>query len=126
VSLSVWGADSEQSAKRLAPLRSILGSSPDSIDSAEDRSKFSGYSMSSDRAASVVSSRDALSGGKFSEGIVYPVLIRPSYVLSGSAMMCYDKIRLSGIFVRAGEDIQEASCCDIQVLCGTREVEVTR
>lgn len=65
----------------------ILGTSPLSIDQAEDRKKFSALldslkinqpewqTLKSEKEASV-----------FAKEIGYPVLIRPSYVLSGSAM----------------------------------------
>ena len=65
----------------------ILGTSPKSIDRAEDRHKFSdaldklGIEQPAWQMLGSIS--DAV---KFSKRISYPVLIRPSYVLSGSAM----------------------------------------
>jgi carbamoyl-phosphate synthase large subunit len=65
----------------------ILGTSPDSIDLAEDRKKFS-------RLMDALGIRQPKSGTGFSfeevknlaQEIQYPVLIRPSYVLGGRAM----------------------------------------
>jgi carbamoyl-phosphate synthase large subunit len=65
----------------------ILGTSPKSIDRAEDRSKFSAMLDSLNiaqpawKALSTV--EEALS---FAGNVGYPVLVRPSYVLSGAAM----------------------------------------
>lgn len=74
----------------------ILGTSPDSIDRAEDRERFkevlekiglrqppSGTSRSTDEAVRIAAE------------IGYPVLVRPSYVLGGRAMqIVYDESRL--------------------------------
>ncbi len=74
----------------------ILGSSPDSIDLAEDRDRFervlaeldipkpAGRAVTSAQAAVVVA-----------DEIGYPVLVRPSYVLGGRAMeIIYDRVEL--------------------------------
>ena len=65
----------------------VLGTSPESIDKAEDRKKFSAML---DRLAIDQPRWKELSTfeeiEKFIEEVGYPVLIRPSYVLSGSAM----------------------------------------
>jgi carbamoyl-phosphate synthase large subunit len=65
----------------------VLGTSPLSIDNAEDRHKFSKLldSLEIDQP----SWAELTSLGKaeeFANGVGYPVLIRPSYVLSGAAM----------------------------------------
>ncbi len=65
----------------------VLGTSPESIDKAEDRKKFSGMldRLSIDQPRwSELSSFEEIE--KFVAEVGYPVLIRPSYVLSGSAM----------------------------------------
>ncbi|MCJ7489144.1 MAG: carbamoyl-phosphate synthase large subunit, partial [Thermoplasmata archaeon] len=65
----------------------ILGTSPDSIDLAEDRKRFS--ELMSDLG---IPQPDSGTGFSFEEvrslasGIGYPVLVRPSYVLGGRAM----------------------------------------
>ncbi len=65
----------------------ILGTSPRSIDQAENRQKFSNLLDRLEIAQPVwqklSSVRESL---KFAGKIGYPILIRPSYVLSGSAM----------------------------------------
>jgi carbamoyl-phosphate synthase large subunit len=65
----------------------ILGTPPESIDRAEDRHKFSSMcdtlGVDQPRWQELTSLREI---DKFIEGIGFPVLIRPSYVLSGAAM----------------------------------------
>lgn len=65
----------------------ILGTSPISIDRAEDRQKFSAIldKLVIDQP-DWMSLTNVLGAVKFARRIGYPVLIRPSYVLSGSAM----------------------------------------
>ena len=65
----------------------ILGTSPEDIDRAEDRDKFSAMldQEGIDQPAwSAVT--DLAAAHKFCENVGYPCLIRPSYVLSGAAM----------------------------------------
>ncbi|HEV7992604.1 MAG TPA: carbamoyl-phosphate synthase large subunit [Gemmatimonadaceae bacterium] len=87
----------------------ILGTSPDSIDAAEDRRRFEQIAREigltqppSGTATSVDVALEA------AERIGYPVLVRPSYVLGGRAMqICYDAQSLEGYFataVRASEE----------------------
>jgi carbamoyl-phosphate synthase large subunit len=65
----------------------ILGTSPKSIDMAEDRNKFSALcdNLGIDQPpwATLKTVKEAL---RFAQNIEYPVLVRPSYVLSGAAM----------------------------------------
>lgn len=65
----------------------ILGTSPQSIDTAEDRSKFSALcddlGIAQPVWAKLQNIKDAIG---FAQKIGYPVLVRPSYVLSGAAM----------------------------------------
>ncbi|MDA3890150.1 MAG: carbamoyl-phosphate synthase (glutamine-hydrolyzing) large subunit [Salinivirgaceae bacterium] len=65
----------------------ILGTSPVSIDRAEDRNKFSSMldklGIDQPRWSELTSIEDT---NKFVELVGFPVLIRPSYVLSGAAM----------------------------------------
>lgn len=81
----------------------ILGTSPDSIDRAEDRKRFkellhklnlkqseSGTAMSCEEAVTVA------------DKIGYPVMVRPSYVLGGRAMeIVYDEVSLTDYMKRA-------------------------
>ena len=65
----------------------ILGTSPESIDRAENREKFSDIldkiEVNQPRWRQLKTVADAL---KFGKEVGFPVLVRPSYVLSGSAM----------------------------------------
>jgi carbamoyl-phosphate synthase large subunit len=65
----------------------ILGTSPLSIDNAENRHKFSGIldQLEIDQPRWIESStvKDVF---KFTEDVGFPVIVRPSYVLSGAAM----------------------------------------
>ncbi|CAG8558306.1 12125_t:CDS:2 [Funneliformis caledonium] len=71
----------------------ILGTSPVSIDKAEDRFKFSQIldqiGVDQPEWKELSSAEEA---EKFADKVGYPVLVRPSYVLSGAAMnVCYTK-----------------------------------
>jgi carbamoyl-phosphate synthase large subunit len=80
----------------------ILGTSPDAIDLAEERGLFSGILD----AAGLVAPRNGTAidlGGavQVAEGIGFPVLVRPSYVLGGRGMeIVYDSASLADYFVR--------------------------
>lgn len=65
----------------------ILGTSPDSIDIAEDRKRF-GYMLKKLNIpqAENGTAMDAESAKKIAKKIGYPVMVRPSYVLGGRAM----------------------------------------
>ncbi|MCB0221693.1 MAG: carbamoyl-phosphate synthase large subunit [Chrysiogenetes bacterium] len=74
----------------------ILGTSPDAIDRAEDRRRFSevidkvGLKQPENGTATSAEEAVAIAGG-----IGYPVLVRPSYVLGGRAMeIVYDEAAL--------------------------------
>lgn len=82
---------------------SILGTSPKYIDQAENRNKFSLLlnQMNIDQPfwQSVV---DIGSAKKFARDVGYPILIRPSYVLSGSAMnLVYSEENLQKLLTEA-------------------------
>ncbi|XP_054016836.1 CAD protein [Hylaeus anthracinus] len=65
----------------------ILGTSPESVDGAENRFKFSrmldGIGISQPRWKELTNLKSAI---EFCEEVGYPCLVRPSYVLSGAAM----------------------------------------
>ncbi len=75
----------------------ILGTSPRSIDRCEDRYKFSSILDKLEIDQPEWSELSSLEKAKiFSNKIGYPVLIRPSYVLSGQGMkVCYDEEALT-------------------------------
>ncbi len=65
----------------------ILGTSPRSIDNAEDRHKFSRLLDTLNIDQPEWNELTSVDGAKkFAENVGYPVLVRPSYVLSGAAM----------------------------------------
>ena len=65
----------------------MLGTSPESIDNAENRFKFSRMldtiGISQPKWKELTTLRSAV---EFCEQVGYPCLVRPSYVLSGAAM----------------------------------------
>lgn len=71
----------------------ILGTSPISIDKCEDRNKFSTILDKLEIDQPEWEELSTLESAKsFSKKISYPVLMRPSYVLSGTSMkVCYDE-----------------------------------
>ncbi|MEM1539774.1 MAG: carbamoyl-phosphate synthase (glutamine-hydrolyzing) large subunit [Candidatus Bathyarchaeia archaeon] len=88
VVVSVGGQIPNNIALKLANLGvKLLGTAAESIDKAEDRSKFSqlleDLKIPQPKWSKMATINDAL---KFAEEIGYPVLVRPSYVLSGSGM----------------------------------------
>ena len=86
----------------------ILGTSATSIDKAEDRNKFSLIvdSLGIDQPRwSELTTMEAVDA--FVDEVGFPVLVRPSYVLSGAAMnVCYNKENLRG-FLELAADVSE-------------------
>lgn len=86
----------------------ILGTSPLSIDRAENRHKFSGMldELGIDQPRwKELTSFDEIDS--FVEEVGFPVLIRPSYVLSGAAMnVCYDREQMH-IFLKMAANVSK-------------------
>ncbi|MBR4822998.1 MAG: ATP-grasp domain-containing protein, partial [Bacteroidales bacterium] len=87
----------------------ILGTSADSIDKAEDREKFSSIvdkcGIDQPRWSRL---RNYAEVEQFVDEVGFPVLVRPSYVLSGAAMnVCYSKEHLREFLERAVEVSEE-------------------
>jgi carbamoyl-phosphate synthase large subunit len=84
----------------------ILGTSPESIDSAENRHKFSNLldELNIDQPTwkELTSFEEAK---KFAEEVGYPVLVRPSYVLSGAAMAVAVSDKELERFLMKAEDV---------------------
>ena len=78
----------------------ILGTSPDAIDRAEDRARFQALLRKLDLRQPANGTVTGLSEAReVAERIGYPVIVRPSYVLGGRAMMIvYDENDLADYF----------------------------
>lgn len=87
----------------------LLGTSAKSIDNAEDRAQFSAMCqrIGVDQPAwSALTSMDDIQ--QFIEKVGFPVLVRPSYVLSGAAMnVCSNQDELARFLKEAAEVSQE-------------------
>jgi carbamoyl-phosphate synthase large subunit len=97
VIVSVGGQTPNNRAKALQKYGfRLLGTDAQDIDRAEDRNKFSALLDSLQiRQPEWDSFSDLDELASFGERVGYPVLVRPSYVLSGSAMnVCYNKAEL--------------------------------
>jgi carbamoyl-phosphate synthase large subunit len=81
----------------------ILGTSPDSIDIAEDRRRFEKIARELGVAQPPNGTATSVEGAvEVATRIGYPVLVRPSYVLGGRAMeIVYDEPTLRDYFTRA-------------------------
>lgn len=103
----------------------ILGTSPLSIDRAENRHKFSSMldQLGIDQPAwKELTNLDEIK--KFIEQVGYPVLVRPSYVLSGAAMnVCYNEEDLENFLTMAVKVSKEFPVVVSQFLQNTKEVE---
>ena len=115
----------------------ILGTSPDAIDLAEDRERFAKLVnklklMQPDNG--IAKSRDEAAAA--ARKIGYPVLLRPSYVLGGSAMQVVDSeaqlddyiasaVKVSGESpVLVDQYLRDAIECDVDVLCDGTDIVV--
>ncbi|MBP1691371.1 MAG: carbamoyl-phosphate synthase, large subunit, partial [Bacteroidetes bacterium] len=104
----------------------VLGTSPIDIDRAEDRHKFSSLldeiGVAQPEWQEVTSFEDAQ---RFCESIGYPVLIRPSYVLSGAAMGVATTWQELRVFLDRAADVSQRHPVVISKFYeNTREIEV--
>jgi carbamoyl-phosphate synthase large subunit len=115
----------------------IIGTSPESIDLAEDRKSFGKLleelQIPQPEGATATSVEEALASA---ERIGYPVLVRPSYVLGGRAMViAYDAAAVSHYMKEAVEYSQErpilidhfledAVEVDVDALCDGKDVVI--
>ena len=115
----------------------IIGTSPESIDLAEDRKRFGklldDLKIPQPAGGTATSVEQALAIG---ERIGYPVLVRPSYVLGGRAMViCYDDLEVTRYMKEAVEYSQErpvlvdhflesAIEVDVDALCDGQDVVI--
>ena len=103
----------------------VLGTSPVDIDRAENRDKFSAMldKLGIDQPAwRALTSFDDVK--EFVNKVGYPVLVRPSYVLSGAAMnVCYDDEELHRFLNMATEVSKEFPVVVSQFMQDTKEIE---
>ncbi|MEJ2248418.1 MAG: carbamoyl-phosphate synthase (glutamine-hydrolyzing) large subunit, partial [Candidatus Lokiarchaeota archaeon] len=103
----------------------ILGTHASRIDMAEDRAKFSSLlddlDIKQPKWKALTTKRDAFD---FAKQVEYPVLVRPSYVLSGAAMrVAYDEETLRNTLDLAASVSQEYPVVITKFFTGAREVE---
>ena len=103
----------------------ILGTSPVNIDRAENRGKFSAMldklGIDQPKWSALTSKEDVK---KFIDEVGYPVLVRPSYVLSGAAMnVCHDDDELRRFLEAASEVSKEYPVVISQFMTETNEIE---
>ena len=115
----------------------ILGTSPDAIDTAEDRRRFDtiarALGLQQPPNGTATSVDEAL---EIAERIGFPVLVRPSYVLGGRAMqIIYDPESLENYFVtavRVSEErpvlvdrfLEDAFECDVDAISDGQRVVI--
>lgn len=105
----------------------ILGTSAQSIDSAEDRRQFSVLldRLEIDQPAWTHLTEKVDAGDPIDQLGGYPVLVRPSYVLSGAAMsVAHDPAELGRILERARSVSAEHPVVVTKFETGAREIEI--
>lgn len=103
----------------------VLGTSPVSIDRAENRHKFSAMldrlGVDQPRWAELSSMEEI---DAFIEEVGFPLLVRPSYVLSGAAMnVCHNKEQMIAFLALAAKVSKEHPVVVSEFLTEAREVE---
>ncbi|MCQ2147330.1 MAG: carbamoyl-phosphate synthase (glutamine-hydrolyzing) large subunit [Bacteroidales bacterium] len=103
----------------------LLGTSAKNIDKAEDRHKFSSIvdSLGIDQPewSELTTLEDV---DKFIAKVGFPVLVRPSYVLSGAAMnVCYDEEKLRKFLTMAAEVSKEHPVVISKFMTRCKEIE---
>jgi len=104
----------------------ILGTHPDQIDQAENRHKFSqlldDLNIDQPEWEELTSIQEA---DKFADKVGYPVLIRPSYVLSGAAMsVALSKDELHDYLKKASEVSKEHPVVISKFITGAKELDI--
>lgn len=104
----------------------IFGTSPKSIDRAEDRNKFSAMcdelKIDQPQWNQFAEVKDAF---KFADRVGYPVLVRPSYVLSGAAMsVAHNQESLQAYLDKAVKIGKDAPVVISKYEMGAKEIEI--
>ena len=126
VVVSVGGQIPNNLAMKLAGRGvNILGTAAEDIDRAEDRHKFSSIvdalGIDQPRWSELTTLEDV---DRFIAEVGFPVLVRPSYVLSGSAMsVCHDRSRLVKVLSRAVEVSAEHPVIISKFMDRSKEIE---
>ena len=125
--LSVGGQIPNNLATRLdAQNINILGTTAKSIDNAEDRNKFSAMldrlGIDQPRWRELTSLEDI---NDFIDEVGFPVLVRPSYVLSGAAMnVCHNQEQLTRFLQLAANVSKQHPVVVSQFISGAKEIEM--
>ncbi len=125
--LSVGGQIPNNLATRLDEQGvNILGTSAQSIDNAEDRNKFSAMldrlGIDQPRWRELTSLEDI---NEFIEEVGFPVLVRPSYVLSGAAMnVCHNQDQLTRFLRLAANVSKQHPVVVSQFISSAKEIEM--
>lgn len=103
----------------------LLGTSAEDIDRAEDRHKFSSIvdalGIEQPRWKELTTLEEV---DNFIAEVGFPVLVRPSYVLSGAAMnVCYDRKRLVSVLSLASEVSAEHPVIISKFMTRSKEIE---
>ena len=125
--LSVGGQIPNNLATRLdAQNINILGTTARSIDNAEDRNKFSAMldrlGIDQPRWRELTSMDDI---NEFIDEVGFPVLVRPSYVLSGAAMnVCHNQEQLTRFLRLAANVSKQHPVVVSQFISSAKEIEM--
>lgn len=104
----------------------IIGTSPEDIDKAEDRNKFSKLLDEHGIAQPQWEALTSLANAKrFAQRVGYPVLVRPSYVLSGAAMnVVWDESSLEQFLDDAAAVSKEHPVVMTKFITPAKEIEI--
>lgn len=104
----------------------VLGTDPDMIDNAEDRHKFSAIlDRNGIDQPDWVEATSLESAKEFASRVGYPVLIRPSYVLSGAAMnVVWDESTLQHSLTAAAEVSSEHPTVITKFIDAAQEIDI--
>ena len=126
VVVSVGGQTPNNIAKKIDQYGiKILGTTAFDIDRAEDRKKFSQLLDDLDIKQPVWNSFTEMEVTlKFAKVVGYPILVRPSYVLSGAAMnLCYNPIELKHFIEKATNINKKYPVTISKYMTNAREIE---
>lgn len=126
VIVSVGGQTPNNIAKKIDEYGiKILGTAAIDIDRAEDRKKFSQLLDDLEIKQPVWNSFTEMGVAlKFAHDVGYPILVRPSYVLSGAAMnLCYNPIELKHFIEKATNINKKHPVTISKYMTNAREIE---